>query len=49
MNDIVKFRIYLWSSCIAMANREREEDGTEKFWISRERKELFRWNKKQFL
>ena len=28
---------------------KREEDGNTKIWISRERKELFRWNKKHFL
>ena len=32
-----------------MANRrKREEDRNTKIWISRERKELFRWNKKHF-
>ena len=30
-----------------MADRERKrEDGNTKNWISRKRKELFRWNKK---
>ena len=29
-----------------MADRgKREEDGKTKMWISRERKEFFRWNK----
>ena len=32
-----------------MADRENsEEDKNTKIWISRERKELFRWNKKTF-
>ena len=32
-----------------MADRgEREEDGNTKLWMSREQKELFRWNKKHF-
>ena len=32
-----------------MADREkRGEDGITKIWISRERKELFSWNKKGF-
>ena len=33
-----------------MADREkRGEDGNTKIWVSRDRKELFRWNKKYFL
>ena len=28
--------------------KERGEDGNAKIWISREQKELFRWNKKVF-
>ena len=32
-----------------MANKEKgREDGNTKIWISRERKELFRWNKNHF-
>ena len=32
-----------------MADREKKgEDGNTKIWISRERKELSRWNKKRF-
>ena len=32
-----------------MADREKtEEDEYTKIWISRERKELFKWNKTQF-
>ena len=32
-----------------MADREkRVEDGNTKIWISREQKELFRWNKNNF-
>ena len=31
-----------------MADREKGEDECIKIWISRERKELFRWNKKTF-
>ena len=32
-----------------MADREKKgEDENTKIWISRERKELFRWNKKHF-
>ena len=29
-------------------SEKREEDGNRKTWISWERKELFRWNKKHF-
>ena len=31
-----------------LTGRKRGEDGNTKMWISRERKELFRWNKKHF-
>ena len=31
-----------------LTGRKREEDGNTKIWISREQKELFRWNKKHF-
>ena len=31
-----------------LTGRKTEEDGNTKIWISRERKELFRWNKKHF-
>ena len=32
-----------------MEDRDKKrEDGNTKVWISRERKELFRWNKKHF-
>ena len=32
-----------------MADKEKKgEDGNTNIWICRERKELFRWNKKQF-
>ena len=32
-----------------MAEREKwEEDGNTKMWMSKERKELSRWNKKHF-
>ena len=27
---------------------KREEEGNVKVWLSKERKELFRWNKKHF-
>ena len=27
---------------------EKGEDGNTKIWVSRERKEIFRWNKKYF-
>ena len=41
------FNIYLGSSSKAMAaGRKSGEDGNTKNWISCERKELFRWNKK---
>ena len=32
-----------------LTGRKRGEDGNTKIWISQERKELFRWNKKCFL
>ena len=33
-----------------MADKEKKrEDGNTKTWLSRERKELFRWNKKLFI
>ena len=31
-----------------LTGRKRVEDGNTKIWISQERKELFRWNKKHF-
>ena len=31
-----------------LTGRKKVEDGNTKFWISRERTELFRWNKKHF-
>ena len=31
-----------------LTGRKKGEDGNTKMWISRERKELFRWNKKYF-
>ena len=31
-----------------MADGENGEDENTQIWISRERKELFRWNKKHF-
>ena len=42
-----KLEIYLGSSSKAIADKEKKgEDGNTKIWISWERKELFRWNKK---
>ena len=44
-----KFKVFLESTSKAMADREkRGEDKYTKIWISRERRELFRWNKKHF-
>ena len=41
------FKIYPQKTSYAMADREKKsEDGNTKTWISQERKELFRWNKK---
>ena len=52
INDVINFKIYLRSTSKAMADREikrgRWEYKNTKIWISRERKELFRWNKKPF-
>ena len=31
-----------------LTGRKRGEDGNTKIWISREQKELFRWNNKYF-
>ena len=31
-----------------LTGRKKGEDGNTKIWVSRERKELFRWNKKRF-
>ena len=46
---VYKFRIFLESASKVMADREkRGEDENTKIWISQERKELFRWNKKHF-
>ena len=43
------FKFFLRSTCKAMADREKKrgKENTQN-WISRERKELFRWNKKHF-
>ena len=53
VDDVINFKIYLESSSKAMTDKEKKgEDENTKTWISRERKELFRWNKKyvsQFL
>ena len=49
VGDVINFNIFLESTSKAMADREkRGEDEYTKTWISRERKELFRWNKKHF-
>ena len=38
-----------WSSSKLVADREKmKENGNTKIWISRERNELLRWNKKHF-
>ena len=48
MDDVINFEIYLPSSSKAMADRSKiGEDGSKKSWISRERKNLFTWAKKQ--
>ena len=45
--DVINFKICLQSSSKAMADREQKgKEGNTKIWISRERKEFFRWNKK---
>ena len=45
--DIINFKIFLGSTSKAMADRgKKREDENTKIWIPRERKELFRWNKK---
>ena len=48
VDDVINFKIYLGSSSTAMADKEkkREEDIIQKFELSQERKELFRWKKK---
>ena len=47
VDDVINFKIYLESSFKAMTDKEKKgEDENTKTWISRERKELFRWNKK---
>ena len=46
----MNFEIYLWSSPKAMADsRKREKDRNTKYWISQDQKELFRWNKNDFI
>ena len=45
----MNFKIFLESNSKAMTDREkRGEDANTKLGISREWKELFRWNKKTF-
>ena len=48
--DVINFKIYLGSFSKAMADDRggKGEGGNTKIWISRERKEIFRWNKKHF-
>ena len=47
VDDVINFKIYLESSSKAMTDKEKKgEDENTKTWIPRERKELFRWNKK---
>ena len=47
VDDIINFKIFLWSNSKAMADWEKKrEDKNTKIWISQEGKELFRWNKK---
>ena len=42
--------IFLGSNSKAMTDKEnRREDKKTKTWISQERQELFRWNKKELL
>ena len=51
-DDVINFKVYLWSSSKTMVDRGKKgEDRNTKIWeiqISREQKELFRWNKKNF-
>ena len=48
-DHVKKLKILLGSTSKTMADREkREEDENTKNLISRERKELFGWNKKRF-
>ena len=50
-DDTINFKTYCQSSSKAKANRQNRR-GNKNIWISREQKELFRWNKKylpQFL
>ena len=47
--DVIDFKIFLESTSKAKVDRERRgEDRNTKIWISWERKELFRWNKRAF-
>ena len=47
--QLMNFKIFLESISVAMADRgKRGEDKNTKIWISPERKELFRSNKKYF-
>ena len=49
LNSWWRHKNYFGSSPQAMADREkRGESGNTKNWISRERKEIFRWNKNIF-
>ena len=41
-------RKFLLRQLMTSSRRKRGEDGNTKNWISREGKELFRWNKKHF-
>ena len=44
----LNFKIYLWSSSKAMAERKKwGVDRNTKIWISRKQKGRCRWNKKQ--
>ena len=45
---MANLKIFFGSTAEAVADREREEDKNTKTWISREQKELLRWNKKYF-
>ena len=43
IDDVINFKIYLLSSSKAMTDSKKEENENTKIWISRDRKEPFRW------
>ena len=49
--NVINIKIYLQTASNAMADREKKKGKTyknTKTWISQERKDFFRWNKKTF-